>query len=64
MDFARAVRGTLTRDALLREVDAQSETELGRHLDPSEKASLFARFSPIAVYEKITKVCKCLLKSS
>ena len=41
MDFARAVKGRLTRNVILREVDSQSEIELGRHLDPAEKKSRF-----------------------
>ena len=56
MNFARAVRGTLTRSAILREVDSQSEIELGRHLDPAEKSSLFSRFLPEIVADKIQQV--------
>ena len=44
MNFAQAARGTMTRDGMLREVDSQSEIELGRHLDAPEKALLFSRF--------------------
>ena len=36
MNFARAARGTMTREGMLREVDSQSEIELGRHLDGPE----------------------------
>ena len=43
MNFAKAVKGKLTRNGILREVDSQSEIELGRHLDPSEKTSLFLK---------------------
>ena len=57
MNFARATKGTLTRDGLLREVDCQSELELGRHLDPSEKTVLFSRFPPEKVVSRIEKVC-------
>ena len=56
MNFARATKGTLTRDGLLREVDCQSELELGRHLDPSEKTVLFSRFPPEKVVSRIEKV--------
>ena len=41
MDFALAIKGRLTRNVILREVDSQSEIELGRHIDPAEKKSLF-----------------------
>ena len=56
MNFAKAVKGKLTRNGILREVDSQSEIELGRHLDPSEKASLFSKFSPTLVLERIQQV--------
>ena len=56
MDFARAVKGRLTRNVILREVDSQSEIELGRHLDPAEKSSLFSRFLPEIVADKIQQV--------
>ena len=57
MNFARATKGTLTQEGLLQEVDCQSELELGRHLDPSEKAVLFSRFPPEKVVSRIEKVC-------
>ena len=56
MNFARATKGTLTREGLLQEVDCQSELELGRHLDPSEKTVLFSRFPPEKVVSRIEKV--------
>ena len=56
MNYARATKGTLSHDGLLREVDCQSELELGRRLDPSEKAVLFKRFPPDMVVSRINKV--------
>ena len=56
MNYARAAKGTLTHHGLLREVDCQSELELGRHLDPSEKAVLYTRFPPDMVASRINKV--------
>ena len=57
MNFARATKGTLTQDGLLREIDCQSELELGRHLDSSEKTVLFTRFPPEKVVSRIEQVC-------
>ena len=56
MNFSKVVKGKLTRNGILREVDSQSEIELGRHLDPSEKTSLFSKFSPQLVLQRITQV--------
>ena len=60
MNFSRAVRGPLTLDRILRDVDSQSETELGRRLDPSEKDLLFSRFPPEVVSSRINQVCDTL----
>ena len=57
MNYARAARGKLTRDSILREVDCQSEMELGRHLDSSEKNFLFKRFPPDLIVNRIRQVC-------
>ena len=57
MSYAQAVRGSLTHNGLLREVDCQSEVELGRCLDPSEKAVLYSRFPPDIVVRRIHQVC-------
>ena len=56
MNFSRAVKGTLSRGCAVKEIDSQSETELGRHLSPSERTSLFARFPPELVLSRIKKV--------
>jgi hypothetical protein len=56
MNFSHAVKGPLTRSGILREVDSQSEIELGRHLDPAEKTSLFSKFSPQDVLNRIQQV--------
>ena len=57
MSYAQAARGSLTHNGLLREVDCQSEVELGRCLDPSEKAVLYSRFPPDIVVRRIHQVC-------
>ena len=57
MNYARAVRGKMTRERLLREIDSQCETELGRHLDSSERNILFSRFNPDVVWNRICQVC-------
>ena len=56
MDFSRAVKGTLTRDGVLREIDSQSDVEFGRHLNALEKTSLFAKFSPAFIQNRIEQV--------
>jgi hypothetical protein len=61
MNFAKAVKGKLTRNGILREVDSQSEIELGRHLDPSEKTSLFLKFSPQLVLQRIQQVSNSIV---
>ena len=60
MNFAQAARGTLTRDGMLREVNSQSEIELGRHLDAPEKGVLLSRFPIEAIVRCIGKVCYLL----
>ena len=57
MNYSRAAQGKLTRDQILRDIDSQSETELGRHLNPSEKDLLFSRFPPDTVRSRIDQVC-------
>ena len=56
MNFAQAARGTLTRDGMLRLVNSQSEIELGRHLDASERAVLLSRYPIEAIVRCIDKV--------
>ena len=56
MNYARAAKGPMTHAVLLREIDCQSEVELGRHLDASEKAVLYARFPPDLVVSRIYQV--------
>ena len=53
MNFAQAARGTMTREGMLREVDSQSEIELGRHLDGPERGILMSRF-PLEVIVRCT----------
>ena len=57
MNFAQAARGNLTHDGMLRQVDSQSEIELGRHLDASERAVLLSRVPIDAIVRCIDKVC-------
>ena len=56
MNYARAAKGPMTHAVLLREVDCQSEIELGRNLDASEKAVLYERFPPDLVVSRIDQV--------
>jgi hypothetical protein len=56
MNFAKAVKGTFTRNGILREIESQSEIELGRCLDPAEKSSLFCKFPPQIVLNRIQQV--------
>ena len=57
MNFARAVKGTLTRSRALQHVNSQSELELGRQLTKDEEAMLYKRLSPNTVMDRIDKVC-------
>ena len=56
MNFARAARGNMTREGMLREVDSQSEIELGRHLDGPERGILMSRFPLEVIVRCIDKV--------
>ena len=56
MNFSRAVKGSLTRGGAAKEIDSQTEIELGRPLTPLERTSLFARFPPELVLSRIEKV--------
>ena len=62
MNFAKAVRGTFTRNGILREIDSQSEIELGRHLHPAEKSSLFCKFPPQLVLNRIQQVISWIIR--
>ena len=57
MNFAKAVRGTLTRSRALQDVNSQSDIELGRQLTKNEEAMLYKRLSPHTVVERIDRVC-------
>ena len=63
MNFARAARGTMTREGMLREVDSQSEIELGRHLDGPERNILMSRFPLDVIVRCIDKVSNIFNKS-
>ena len=56
MNYAKATRGKSMQVDFLREIDCQSEVELGRCLNPEEKAVLYSRFSPEIVASRIHKV--------
>ena len=56
MNFAKAVKGALSENYILREIDSQSEIELGRHLGPAEKSSLFTKCSPQLIFDRIQQV--------
>ena len=56
MDYVRALKGPGTRDSVMKDIDAQSEVELGHPLDPSEKELLFNKFSPELVLSRIQQV--------
>ena len=60
MNFAQAARGNLNREGMLRKVDSQSEIELGRHLNDSERGMLMSRFPIDAIVRCIDKVCNWL----
>ena len=56
MNYAKATKGKSTHADFLREIDCQSEVELGRCLDPDEKSLLCLRFPPALVASRIHKV--------
>ena len=56
MNFAQAARGTRTREGMLREIDSQSEIELGRHLDAAERGIIMSRFPIEVIVRCIDKV--------
>ena len=57
MNFAQAARGNLNREGMLRKVDSQSEIELGRHLNATERDMLMSRVPIDAIVRCIDKVC-------
>ena len=65
MSFSQAVKGTLSRGGIEREIDSQSEIELGHQLTPAEKTSFFVKFSPEIVLSRIEQVLfnKCIVPS-
>ena len=56
MNYVRALKGPGTRDSVMKDIDAQSEVELGHPLDLSEKELLFNKFSPELVLSRIQQV--------
>ena len=56
MNFSHAVKGISTRGGAVREIDSQSEIELGRYLTSSEKSTLFNKFPPKIVLTRIEQV--------
>ena len=60
MNFARAVKGSLTRSRAVEDVNSQSELELGRQLTKVEEAALYQKFSPNTLVGRIEKVCQAV----
>ena len=56
MNYGRALKGPGTRNSVMKDIDAQSEVEFGRHLDPAEKDLLLNKFSPELVLSRIQQV--------
>ena len=57
MNFARAVKGVLTRSRAVKEIDSQLELELGRPMTKTEEANLYERFPPYILLDRMEKVC-------
>ena len=58
MNFARAVKGSLTHSRAVQDINSQSELELGRQLTKVEEAALYQNFSPNTLVGRIEKVCQ------
>ena len=56
MNYSRALKGSLTRSGVLREVMSQAELELGHSLSKDEMTSLLRMFSPQTILDRIKKV--------
>ena len=56
MNFARAVRGRLSRSNIFEAIQAQAETELGRMISKDEQNLIFNKNPPSVVLEQIQKV--------
>ena len=56
MNYSKATKGSMTRSQAIHEVLCQSEFELGRPLNKAEMTSLFEKFSPQLIVERIGKV--------
>ena len=60
MNFARAVKGILTRSRAVQDIDSQSKLELGRQLTKVEEAALYQKLSPHTLGTRIEKVCQAV----
>ena len=58
MNYSQATKGSKTRSQAIREVLYQSELELGRQLSKAEETSLFEKFSPQLIAERIQAVSR------
>ena len=58
MNFARAVKGSLTRSRAVQDINSQSELELGRQLTNVEEELLYKTLSPEVLVGSIEKVCQ------
>ena len=56
MNFARAVKGRLTRSNIFEAIQSQAETELGRMITKEEQNLIFAKDPPSVVLDQIQKV--------
>ena len=55
MNFSQAVKGKLTRNSIVREIDSQSEIEFGRNLTPAERTNLFSYFHRRLFYTEFSR---------
>ena len=65
MNFARAVKGTLTRSRAVQDINSQSGLELGRQLTKVEEVVLYQKLSPHTLVgrnriEKVFQAVYCL----
>ena len=56
MNYSNAVKGKLTRSAMLSYVLSQAESEFHRQLNEEEKALLLEKFSVQDIFNRIHKV--------
>ena len=57
INFSQGGQGKFTRSGAIKEIQVQSEIELGRSLTLDEATKLFRKFSPSLVIDRIKEVC-------